>query len=41
MNAVLVEFVHGLLQAAAIWLALLAVAVIVLSVMVQPPHSGA
>ncbi|GIH05784.1 hypothetical protein Rhe02_38510 [Rhizocola hellebori] len=37
MNAVFLEFLHGLMQAAAIWLALLAVAVIALSVMVRRP----
>ena len=37
MNSVIVDFVHGLLQAAAIWLALLAVAVIALSIMLGRP----
>jgi hypothetical protein len=41
MNSVVAEFLHGLMQAAAIWLALLAVAIVVLSVAVRRPSPKA
>ena len=37
MNSVVIEFVHGLMQAAAIWLVLLVIAVITLSIIVRRP----